>query len=324
VTFKIPIKIEQSIAGIAADNLHGSTWLSRQALQVLAKAAEARGAPDGGEELADYLRAVARQLRAAQPTMSSLSNHLVRALGQMPGIRASKPGIGKLDKLAVRSAVEEELASQRQELTALGEYGAKLLAEKIPGKARLITLSASDAVLEILSRLAGGGLVITVAESRPVREGAEFAVKLAKLGFKVRLVTDAMLGIETVGADCVLTGADAVCSDGSVINKAGTRLMALAAKMDKVPYYCCTQTIKICTAQDNADSSLVPSQRERDPDEIQQDVAEGIVVKNLYFDRTEYFLVGGFISENGFLRVKEIRALSEKATRLKNKVLGGH
>ena len=324
MTIKIPTKIEQAIAVIAADNCHGSSWLSRQALVVLAEAAEIKGAPGGGEELAAYLRAVALRLRSAQPTMSSLSNHLVRALSQMPGIRTSKPGIGKLDKLTVRSAVEDELASQRRELTALGEYGAKLLAEKFPGKTRLITLSASDAVFEILSRLSGGGLVITVAESRPVREGADFAVKLAKLGFEVRLVTDAMLGIETVGADCVLTGADAVYNDGSVINKAGTRLLALAAKMDKVPFYCCTQTIKISTSQKSENSSLVPSQRERDPDEIQQNVADGIVVNNLYFDKTEYFLVGGFISENGFLRVKEIGMLSDKAARLEKRVLAEH
>ncbi len=323
MTRKLPSQIENAIAEIAADNRHGSTWLSRRSLQVLAESAETRGAPRSGQNLAAYLRAITGRLRMAQPTMSSLSNHLVRALAEMPGIRGSKPGIGQLDKHSVRTAVEDELASQQQELIALGEYGAKLLAEKFPGKARLITLSASDAVLEILSRLAGGGLVITVAESRPVREGAEFAARLAKLGFEVRLVTDAMLGIETVGADCVLTGADTVYADGSVANKAGTRLLAMAAKMDKVPYYCCTQTVKISAEQDVASLALVPSQRERDPGEIQQDVADGITVANIYFDRTEYFLVGGFISESGFLRVKEISALSEKTAKLERQVLGG-
>ncbi len=296
VAIKIPARIRKAIAGIATDNRHGSSWLSRRSLQVLADSAEVRGVPGGGEALAAYLRAVVLKLRAAQPAMSSLANHLVRALGRMPGIGGTKPGIGELNKQSVRWAIEQELAGQQQELTALGEYGAALLAEKFPGKARLITLSASDAVLEILSRLAGGGLVITVAESRPVREGADFAHKLAGLGFKVRLVTDAMLGIETVGADCVLTGADSVYADGSVVNKAGTRLLALAAKMDKVPYYCCTQTVKISAGQAGPSMPPVPDQRVRDPGEIQQEVAEGITVANIYFDRTEYFLVGGFIS----------------------------
>ena len=320
---KIPQKIEKSIAALGADNAHGATWLSRQSLELLAEAAEVRGAPSGGEELAAYLREITVLLRDAQPTMSSMTNHLVRALSRMPGIGGGKLKIDKLNMDAVLTAVDAELESLQKELELLGEYGAKLLAEKFPGKARFITLSASDAVLEILRRLAGGDLTITVAESRPICEGVEFARKLAGLGFEVRLVTDAMMGIETVGADCVLTGVDTVLPDGSVVNKAGTRLLALAAKMDKVPLFCCTQTIKVSSGDAAINGSSIPKQRLRDPKEIGSDLPEKITVRNLYFDRTEYFLVNGFISEVGFLRVKEISSLSEKIERLENKVLGG-
>ena len=319
---KIPQKIEKAIAEIGADNAHGATWLSSRSLELLAEAAEIQGAPPAGAAMAAYLREITQRLRDAQPTMSSMSNHLVRALSRMPGIAGGKLKIDKLNMDAVLTAVDEELDTLKKELEELGDYGAKLLAEKFPDKARIITLSASDAVLEIMRRLADTDLVITVAESRPVREGAEFAKKLAELGFEVRLVTDAMLGIETAGADCVLTGADSVFQDGSVVNKAGTRLLALAAKMDKVPYYCCTQTVKIAAADEKNEHQTVPDQPLRPPCEIQQNVPVGITVENLYFDKTEYFLVSGFISENGFLRVKEIGLLSEKAARLEKRVLG--
>jgi translation initiation factor eIF-2B subunit delta len=318
---KIPQKIEKSIAEIAADNTHGATWLSRRSLELLAESAGVRGVPSDGEELAQYLRAVTLQLRTAQPTMCSMSNHLVRALSRMPGFAGGKTRIDQLNVASVKTAVLDELNSLQQELEALGEYGAKLLAEKFQGKARIITLSASDGVLEIFRRLAGGDLTITVSESRPICEGVEFARKLAKLDFEVRLITDAMLGIETVGADCVLTGADTVLPDGSVVNKAGSRLLALAAKMDKVPLFCCTQTIKVSAGQDSNNGGTVPEQRLRDPDEIYKGLPENISVCNLYFDRTEYFLVNGFISETGFLRVKEIASLSEKMARLEQKVL---
>ncbi|MBW7997309.1 MAG: hypothetical protein FVQ81_12205 [Candidatus Glassbacteria bacterium] len=319
---KIPKKVEKEIRRVAVDNTHGATWLSKRSLEVLADAAQVRGIPSGGEKLAAYLRAVTLKLRAAQPTMSSLSNHLVRALARMPGIGGDKPGMSGLDKPAVLEAVKDELDSQQQELMELGDYGAKLLAEKFPGKARLITISASNGVFEILRRLEGGSdLVITVAESRPMREGVQFARKLAGLGFEVRLVTDAMLGIETVGADCVLTGADTVQSDGSLINKAGTRLLALAAKMDKVPFFCCTQTIKVSPVTDKT-GPMIPDQRIRDPEEIQRDATKGITIENIYFDRTEYFLISGYISEIGFLRVKEIAEICDKLARREKRVLG--
>ena len=47
-------------------------------------------------------------------------------------------------------------------------------------------------------------------------------------------------------ADAVLVGADALLADGTLVNKAGTYLLALAAKDQNVPFWVCAESFK-CT-----------------------------------------------------------------------------
>lgn len=317
-----PPEILLGLRKLAADNTHGSAFLARKSLDLLAKGSKSYAGPASAAEFRQYLVALAWRLCMAQPSMYAVSNQLAGVLDRFFDSFTKSASwtqlTGKLEKI-----IENQQRRSLQELDSLGEKGAVLLVEKFPGRAKLITLSYSESVLAVLRRLSDRGLEISVAESRPLREGVSLAEKLAGLGFEVTLVTDAMLGLETLGASCALVGADSVTREGTLINKAGTRLLALSAKMDQVPVYCCCQSCKIQPAALSGPESPRLEQKSRPPHEVLRRKIEGLEVRNLYFDQTEYFLISGFITELGFLRQREIQSLSEEFSAIQRRVFGG-
>lgn len=260
---------------MAADNIHGASFITRRCLEILGRAAQVYAGSED-ESFRSYLVGVGRALAQAQPAMCAPANRIAALL---EAIGCDRPG-GTITRRKVEKEVRACLDLHDSELGRLGESGAVLLAEKFREQARIITISHSDAVYAVLSRLAPDSQTeITVAESRPLCEGITLAEKLAADGFYVNLVTDAMLGIETIGASCVLVGADTVFPDGAIINKAGTRLLALAAKMDNVSFYCCAQTCKVLPAAEGETVNLL-FQKEGDPAELIERPAAGIRVRN--------------------------------------------
>ena len=302
---------------MAVDNVHGASFITRRCIEILSRAAQVYEGPED-ESFRSYLVYVGRALSQAQPAMCAPGN---RIAGLLEALGTDRPDC-EITGRKVEKEVKACLGLHDSELGRLGQAGAVLLAEKFREKAGIITLSHSDAVYAVLSRLAPNSQTeITVAESRPLCEGVTLAKKLAADGFTVNLVTDATLGIETAGASCVLVGADTVFPDGGIINKAGTRLLALAAKMDNIPFYCCTQTCKVLPIAKEGTATLL-FQKEGDPAELIQRPAAGIRVRNQYYDRTEYFLVSGFITERGFMRCKEIGAISRRLAEVRDRVFG--
>jgi hypothetical protein len=90
----------------------------------------------------------------------------------------------------------------------------------------------------------GPGLSVIVCESRPLCEGVAMAQRLAAAGLHVALITDAQAGVFVEEADVVLLGADAVTPAG-VVNKVGSKLLALAAKAAGVPVVAVTDSLKV-------------------------------------------------------------------------------
>lgn len=90
----------------------------------------------------------------------------------------------------------------------------------------------------------GPGISVIVCESRPLCEGVVMAQRLAAAGLQVTLITDAQAGAFVEEADLVLLGADAVTPAG-VVNKVGSKLLALAAKAAGVPVVAVTDSLKV-------------------------------------------------------------------------------
>ena len=61
--------------------------------------------------------------------------------------------------------------------------------------------------------------------------------ELAKTGINVCLTTEAMAGNLIKQTDVVILGADQILPNGDVVNKTGSRMLAILAKHHKIPVY---------------------------------------------------------------------------------------
>ena len=116
--------------------------------------------------------------------------------------------------------------------------------ETISGSS-FMTYSRSTTLLGFLTSIKGrGGLMIYVAQSRPGSEGRLLAGELAVAGVRSVLIEDSEAMRYLPETSALIVGADAFIPSG-VVNKAGTRMVALAARDLGIPIYCLAESIKI-------------------------------------------------------------------------------
>ena len=180
-----------------------------------------------------------------------------------------------------------------QAVTEIAENASYLIA---PGST-LMTHSMSSTLVACCRVLKSRGLRMIVTESRPLYEGRRLAQLLSQWGVITTLITEAQMGLFVREADVVLIGADSVLTDGAVVNKVGTHLLALAAHEQQVPFYVCCESFKFHGQGDRARIDL----EEMEPAELGFDAPEPITVRNVYFETTPARLVTGWITEVGVI-----------------------
>ena len=120
---------------------------------------------------------------------------------------------------------------------------AKHLVDKIPAGGHVMTYCWAETIVGMMlrnCRQQGKEIKLYCNETRPYFQGARLTASCAHdMGFDVTVITDGMPAyvFEHEGIDIFTTAADAICMDGSVINKVGTCNTAIVAKHFGVPYY---------------------------------------------------------------------------------------
>ncbi len=311
--------LARAIAEIEKDNVHGAGHLALKSLDLLADAAaEHLESPQGKGAFDDFLRTLASRLAYSQRAMCVIGNLLARVLDRFFSASEARPEGAARTASVLRQIADEEKQRLEQDLALLAEKASGFLADRLPSGGRIVTISHSRAVLGVLKHLADRRVRVSVAESRPLNEGVDLAGRLAGLGLAVRLIPDCLLGLATAEADAALIGADSLTPGGDVVNKAGTRLLALAARADGVPVYCCAETLKVMAAEPEPGARF-PFQRERPASEIVDPRPQGVEVLNLYFDRTESKLITGYLTERGLVSKKNLRTVSAEAAKIFSK-----
>lgn len=275
-----------TLTWLQADRSHGASELARRCLSLLSDYAAQHPAADA-EVLRNALDSLAGRMAATRPSMAPVQNLLARWRQ-----RVTDPGTADLRRLresALRST--RELTRASRDATA---GAARSAASRVPPGATVITHSLSSTVLALFRLLAPEGVRAIVTESRPLLEGATLARELAGLGVPTQYITDAQMGVFAPRADLAVVGADSVLGDGTVINKSGTRLLALAARDSGIPFYVCCESLKYApTAPGEAVLESMP------PDELDAPALDGVRVSNVYFDLTPPHLVSAWVDENG-------------------------
>lgn len=271
---------------IRADRTHGASQLARLALALLAEFT--RHAPQRSLTRIDTdLVQLAQRLQQVRPSMAAVANLIGRWLSAIRS--ASYESADALCAL-VEKNTEELIEASKRAVIATAEQTGKLVR---PGQC-IMTHSYSSTVNQVFRQLAELEISAIITESQPGCEGAQLARELSGLGVETRYITDAQAGLFVKDADIVLVGADTLLADGSVVNKAGTYLLALAANDHQIPFYACCESFK------QSDLNLHQVELEAmDTDEITLENLPHLQKQNLYFDITPARLVSGWVNEKG-------------------------
>lgn len=276
----VPPSIREAAERIRADRQHGARELAMEALRALLAA----GAQ--GEEL----RTAARALARSRPSMAAVANAVAAAYAAASG--APQP--------------QEAIAAVLERLEAAPALIARRAREALPG-GTLITLSYSSTVVQALAALRPRRVI--VSEGRPLLEGRAAARALAREGIPVTLITEGQLALLAGEAEAAVVGADTVFPDGSFANKVGTRLLALAARRQRLPLYVLSETLKV--APPSLAREFAPE--EGDPREVLPQSEGGIEARNVSFEVTPPALVTAYVTEEGVLSPRQVRPYARRA-----------
>lgn len=148
--------------------------------------------------------------------------------------------------------------------------------------ARVITISKSGTVTEVLKLWfnKNKNLRVVVCESRPNLEGRLMAESLAKIGIKTELISDAMMSLYVPKVDAAIVGADLILNNGNLVNKVGSKSIALLCKEYMKPFFVVTTKSKFSR---NNKFKL----KEEDPKEISRIKVKNLTGSNIYFEEIE-------------------------------------
>lgn len=206
----------ETLRRVAADRRSGAGELAMRSCGALAELSGRR----------DVLRAARRLLRE-HPAMAPLWRAFAVALEDEPHALL---------------ALRDRIASETDGVVRAAAGWA------IGRRARVLTHSASSTVFETLVRAARRIDEVACTVSLPGGEGRPFARRLEREGLDVTVVADAEIARAAGAATIAIVGADAVTED-AVVNKVGTRLVALAARDAGIPCYALAGTTKLLPSE---------------------------------------------------------------------------
>jgi len=135
-------------------------------------------------------------------------------------------------------------------------------------------------------------------ETQPRLQGRKTAKKLLEANIEVIHVVDSAMrwAIKHFQVDLILIGADSITSEGTVLNKIGSRLLALVAHEENIPFYVASPLLKY-----NPETNLGTLEKIeiRDPKEIWENPPKGIQILNPAFETIRRRYIDGLITEAG-------------------------
>ena len=283
--------VESVATDIESMETRGAATIADAAAEALrAQAAESEARDP--EAFRHELRAAGRHLLETRPTAVSLPNALRYVLERMDG-----ETVEELRRTTVAGADEfrDRLETAQADLGAIG-------ANRLRDGDTVMTHCHSTDVLSCIeaAREQGTELAAIVKETRPRKQGHITARRLRELGVPVTLIVDNAAGRYLDDADHVFVGADSITADGSVVNKIGTRSLAVTARERDTPIVVAAQTVKLDPATLSGHTVEIETRDEREviDDETRAEIGE-IDVANPAFDVTPPRYVDAIVTERG-------------------------
>jgi len=210
--------------------------------------------------------------------------------------RPTEPALRNALAYATRAGFNQVRQYFKDSNEKIALYGSR----KIKHGYVVFTHCHSSTVTHLLKKAKEQGKLFEVicTETRPLFQGRITARELVEAGIKTTLIVDAAARFFMNDADMVIVGADAITSEGNVVNKIGTSAIALIAKEARTPFYVAAELLKFDPATMYGDYEKI---EERGPEEIWENPPEGLNIRNPAFDVTRRDFIHGIICEEGII-----------------------
>jgi ribose 1,5-bisphosphate isomerase len=260
-----------------------------KAVEALAKQTKAKNKTEFLKELAN-----AKEILFATRETEPLMRNAIRWIMN----RVDKNNSKKVNDIAktVSSSANQflnNLERSREEIATIG-------ANRIRNGSVIFTHCHSSTVTYMLQKAKQQGKIFEVicTETRPIFQGRKTAKEMLDLDLKTTMIVDSAARHFMNQADIVLVGSDAITSEGNVINKIGTSLIALAAHEARTPFYVVSELLKFDPATIHGDYEKI---EERDSSEVWKDPPKKLIIRNPAFDVTRRDYIHGIICEEGII-----------------------
>ena len=262
----------------------------------------------------------------AQPAVTNVDRALRAVIETGVAIALAQPAMSPLLKLAsaaisaarVATTAAESLESAKNaalDFVEKAERGAcdsaSRAAALIPDGATVLTHSRSSTVLAAFVEAGrrGKNFSVVVTESRPMLEGRSLAASLISDEISVTLIADAAASLAMERVDLILVGSDKI-TPTNVVNKIGTRMIALAARERGLPVYAICDTSKfICE-----ESVGLKGPDSGTASELWLEAPRGVMVLNSYFEPTPLANFTAIVTEDGVLSIEEAARRAREAS----------
>ena len=201
--------------------------------------------------------------------------------------------------------VSSNVALFLQNLEASREVIAEIGANRIRDGMLVFTHCHSSTVTRMIAKAKADGKEFSVicTETRPAFQGRITAREMVELGIQTMFIVDSAARSYMGDVDLVVVGADAVTSEGNVVNKIGTSSIAVLANEARKPFYVVSELLKFDPETLNGTYEHI---EQRSPREVWNEAPEKLSVRNPAFDVTPSRYIHGLICEEGVIAPQSI------------------
>jgi ribose 1,5-bisphosphate isomerase len=265
-----------------------------KAIQTQAKQTQTKTKTQFLNELTDA-QTIFASTRETEPLMRNAIRYLI---SQAQTSQTQK--VADLTALVVSAADQflKDLADSKEQIAAIG-------AKRIRDGSVVFTHCHSSTVTRMLAKAKEEGKTFRTicTETRPAFQGRITAKELVDLGIDTTFIVDSAARTFMDEADVVIVGADAITSEGNVVNKIGSSGLAVLANEAKVPFYVVSELLKFDPATLHGECEKI---EQRNPAEVWSEAPKGLNVRNPAFDVTPNRYIHGIISEDGIIAPQTI------------------
>lgn len=265
-----------------------------KALQALAEETKAKTKTEFLGELAQ----TQELLFASRETEPLMRNAVKYVISQAES--SSEKTVNKLCEIVYSQANQflQNLDDSRQQIAKIG-------AKRIRDGSVVFTHCHSSTVTRLLAEAKNNGknFKVICTETRPAFQGRITAKEMVELGVETTFIVDSAARTFISKADLVIVGADAITSEGNVVNKIGTSTLALIAYEARKSFYVVSELLKFDPATLQGSYEQI---EERSIAEVWKEAPEKLAVRNPAFDVTPRRYIHGLICEEGIIAPQSV------------------